>query len=172
MPGEKWDYYIIISALTEFKKIEVAIKAFNEMSDKKLKIVWSWNYSETLKSMTTSANIEFLWAKYGQELVNLLQNSKWLIFPGEEDFWIVPIEAQASGKWVFAYRWGWLLETVIEWVTWEFFNDKNWSDFVPKFYQFDFNIDNNVYNEEEVRNNALRFSEEEFEKKIMEAVYN
>lgn len=172
MPGEKWDYYIIISALTEFKKIEVAIKAFNEMSDKKLKIVWAWNYSETLKSMATGKNIEFLWAKYGQELVNLLQNSKWLIFPGEEDFWIVPIEAQASGKWVFAYRWWWLLETVIEGKTWEFFDDKNWSDFVSKFEIFDNNIDNNVYNEEVIRNNALRFSEEAFENKIMELVYN
>ena len=171
MPGEKWDYYIIISALTEFKKIEVAIEAFNKMSDKKLKIVWDWNYRANLESMKTSKNIEFLWAKYGQELVNLLQNSKWLIFPWEEDFGIVPIEAQASWKAVFAYKWGWLLETVIEWITWEFFDNKNWSDFVEKFERFDYNIDNSIYNEEKIRNNALRFSEEEFEKKIMEAVY-
>lgn len=172
MPGEKWDYYIIISALTEFKKIEVAIRAFNEMSDKKLKIVGDGNYRATLEAMKTSQNIEFLGPKYWQELVNLLQNSKWLIFPGEEDFWIVPIEAQASWKAVFAYRGGWLLETVIEWVTWEFFDDKNWRDFVSKFEIFDNNIDNDVYNEENIRNNSLRFSEEEFEKKIMEAVYS
>lgn len=172
MPGEKWDYYIIISALTEFKKIEVAIKAFNEMPNKKLKIVWDGNYRQTLESIKTSQNIEFLWAKYGQELVSLLQNSAGLIFPWEEDFWIVPIEAQASWKAVFAYKWWWLLETVIPWITWEFFLDKNWADFVEKFEIFDNNINNNVYNEENIRNNALRFSEEEFENKIKELVYN
>lgn len=172
IPGEKWDYYIIISALTEFKKLEIAIEAFNKMSLKKLKIVWAWNYREALENMTKSKNIEFLGPKYWQELVNLLQNSKWLIFPGEEDFWIVPIEAQAAWKAVFAYKWGWLLETVIPWLTWEFFDDKNGWDFVEKFEIFDNNIDNNVYNEEKIRQNSLRFSEEEFENKIKEIIYN
>lgn len=165
------DYYIIISALSEFKKIEVAIEWFNKMNNKKLKIVGWWTYEWYLKKLAwDNKNIEFLWPKYGDELVELLSKCKWYIFPGEEDFGITPVEAMASGKWVFAYRgWG-LLETMIEWETWEFFDDNNWSDFIDKFQIFEKNIDSWVYDSEKIRWNAIRFSEQEFEKKIKEII--
>lgn len=164
------EYYIIISALTEFKKIDVSIKAFNKMSNKNLLIVWAGNYRETLEEISEK-NIYFTWPKYWDELVSLLQNSKWLIFSWEEDFWIVPIEAFSAGKPVFAYRWGWLAETMVEWVTGEFFENKNWEDFIEKFRIFDENINSWKYKKEEIQKVAEKYSESEFEKQIREVVW-
>lgn len=163
------NYYIIISALTEFKKINVSINAFNKMKDKKLVIVWNWNYREKLEKMS-SKNIYFVWPKYDDELVYLLQNSKGLIFSWEEDFWIVPIEAFGAGKPVFAYRWWWLVETMVEWITWEFFDNKNWDDFIQKFEIFEKKINEKKYDSKEISKIAQKYSELEFEKQIREVV--
>lgn len=164
------NYYIIISALTEFKRIDVSINAFNNMPDKKLVIVGAGNFKENLQKMAGD-NVYFVGPKYDDELVYLLQNAKWLIFSGEEDFGIVPIEANGAGIPVFAYRgWG-LTETMIEGSTAEFFDDKNWADFVEKFELFDKNIENGKYNKETIINNAARFSEDIFEEKIRETVW-
>lgn len=164
-------YYIIISALTEFKNIDKSIKAFNKMPEKNLVVVWNWNYKESLEKMVTWNNIKFLWPKYDDELVFLLQNSQWLVFSWEEDFGIVPIEAFGAWIPVFAYRWWWLAETMIEWVTWEFFDSITWEDFVEKFEIFESNILSWKYEKNKIKEHAQKFSEEIFEKKIREIVW-
>lgn len=154
-----WNYYIIISALSEFKKIDIAIKWFNELKEK-LIIVWKWDYENNLKSLIKKDNIIFVWAKYWDELVSIVQNSKWLIFPWEEDFWIVPVEVMAAWKPIFAYNWWWLKESVIWWLTWDFFDDKNWKDFVEKFKIFDKNNQNWIYDKQNCIKQAIKFDEE------------
>lgn len=166
---EKNNYYIIISALTEFKKIDLAIKAFNDL-DQNLLIIWDWDYKENLKKLVKKQNIAFAWAKYSDELVYLVQKSLWLIFPWEEDFWIVPIEVMAAWKPVFAYNAGWLTETVLSWITWEFFDKKNGLDFIEKFKIFHKNNLDKKYSEENCRNQANIFSKEIFEKKLKEII--
>jgi pentatricopeptide repeat protein len=169
---KKWDYYIIISALTEFKKIEVAIKAFNEMPDKNLKIIWAGNYREELEWMVTRWNVRFLWPQYGERLVELLWESRGLIFPWEEDFGITPVEAMSASKPVFAYKAWWLLETVIEWKTWEFFEDKYWEDFVERFLEFDKKVEKDFYDRKALEKHADKFSREKFIKNIQKIVKN
>lgn len=168
LPAKK--YYIIISALTEFKKIDVSIKAFHRMKDKNLVIVWAWNYRESLEKIAWE-NVVFTGPKYWDELVFLLQNASGLIFSGEEDFWIVPIEAFGTGKPVFAYKWWGLAETMIEWITWEFFEDKNGVDFVEKFRLFDENITSGKYIKENIQKVAEKYSQDEFERQIREVVW-
>jgi len=165
----KKDYYIIISMLAHYKKIEVAIEAFNKMRDKKLLIVWGWDYKKHLESISEK-NIEFVWPKYSNEMVELLAAAKWFIFPWEEDFWMAPVEALASGTPLFALKAWWLLETNIEWKTGEFFEDKDWADFVKNFIKFDENINNNKYKKEDLLNQADKFWEVEFERRIRELV--
>ena len=179
---QKKDYYIIISMLAHYKKIEVAIEAFNKMSDKKLLIVWGWDYKWELEKMVkpspnlsqgernNKSNITFVWPKYWDEMVELLASAKWFIFPWEEDFWMAPVEALACGTPLFALKAWWLLETNIEWKTWEFFENKDWDDFVENFIKFDENINNNKYKKEDLLNQAKNFWEEEFEKRIRELV--
>lgn len=168
-PFEK--YYIIISALTEFKNIDKSVKAFNKMPNKNLVVVWNWNYKESLEKMATWDNIKFTWPKYDDELVFLLQNASGLVFSWEEDFWIVPIESFWAWIPVFAYRWWWLAETMIEWITWEFFDNINWEDFVEKFEVFEKNILSWKYDKDKIKEHAKNFSEEIFEKKIREIVW-
>ena len=160
-----WEYYIIISALSEFKKIDIAIEWFNNLRQK-LIIIWKWDYQKHLESLIKKDNISFVWAKYWDELVSLVQNSKWLIFPWEEDFWIVPIEVMAAWKPIFAYNWGWLKETVIKWVTWEFFDDKYWKDFVEKFEKFDKNNKSWKYKKQDCVNQAIKFDEKNHKDKL------
>ena len=166
-PFEK--YYIIISALTEFKKIEIAISWFNELEENLL-IIWAGDFRENLEKLTKKENIKFAWAKYDDELVFLVQNSSGLIFPWEEDFGIVPIEVMSAWKPVFAYKGWWLLETNIEWVTWSFFEDKNWKDFIEKFEIFHKNNLKNIYTKENCINQAKNFSKEIFEKRFLELI--
>ena len=165
------NYYIIISTLSEFKKIDIAINAFNEIQNTNLLIIWWWNLEWKLKNMVIWKNIKFVWLKYGDELVKLVQNSNWLIFPWEEDFWIAPIEVMSAWKPVFAYKWWWLLETVIGWETWDFFTDKYWKDFLKNFLMFDKNNKNGKYKKENCIKQAEKFWEEIFEKKIKKIVY-
>ena len=166
-PFEK--YYIIISALTEFKKIEIAIYWFNKLEENLL-IIWAGDFRENLEKLTKKENIKFAWAKYDDELVFLVQNSSGLIFPWEEDFGIVPIEVMSAWKPVFAYKGWWLLETNIEWVTWSFFEDKSWKDFIEKFEIFHKNNLKNIYTRENCINQAKNFSQEIFEKNFLELI--
>lgn len=165
-------YYLILSALTEFKKIDIAIKSFKEIKEKNLIIIWDGNYKDELESLSNnSENIKFVWRKSNDELIFLVQNSSWLIFPGEEDFWIVPIEIMASWKPVFALNKWWLTESVIKWVTWEFFENPNWDDFIEKFLDFDSKNNSWFYKKENCINQAKKFDEKIFEEKIKEIVY-
>ena len=165
-----WEYYIIISALTEFKRLDVAILAFNKMSDKKLVILWAGDAKEKLESTVTSNNIIFTGPQYWDDLVWIVQNSQGLIFPWEEDFGIVPIEVMAAWKPVFAlWKW-WLLETVIAWKTWEFFEDENWSDFIKKFTEFHENNLNWKYSWDNCKKQAENFSDIEFEKNLLKLI--
>ncbi len=165
---EKKAYYIIISALSEFKKIDVAIRAFNNLSEN-LVIIWDGDYKNTLKSLAKE-NTHFLGAQFGDKLVSLVANSLGLIFPGEEDFWIVPIEVMAAGKPVFALKkWG-LTETVIAGKTGEFFEKANGEDFIENFQKFHKNNLSWKYREDICKKQAEKYSEEVFEKKIKKIV--
>jgi len=169
---EKKDYYITVAALTEWKRLDILINAFNKMTDKKLKIVWVWNYESEYKKLIKSKNIELLWFKSWIELIELLKQAKWFLFASEDDFWISPVEALASNTPVFAlYKW-WALETNISWITWEFFEDSNWEDFLEKFKNFEKNIENKVYKKENLIKQAKKFSKQNFIKEIQNIVKN
>jgi glycosyltransferase involved in cell wall biosynthesis len=104
-------YYLIVSALVPYKRVDVAIRAFNEMR-LPLKIVGEGPLRRRLEQ-SAGANIEFLGWVDDAALVELYGFCQALIFPGEEDFGIVPLEAQACGRPVIAYEKGGVLETVI-----------------------------------------------------------
>lgn len=108
---EDQGYYLIVSALVPYKRIDIAVKAFAAIGQK-LVIVGNGPELPRLKSMA-SANIFFVDNADDNEVVEYLKKCRALIFPGEEDFGIVPLEAQACGKQVIAFGKGGALETVI-----------------------------------------------------------
>jgi glycosyltransferase involved in cell wall biosynthesis len=109
--GPQEPYYLIVSALVPYKRIDIAIQAFNEMR-LPLKIVGEGPSRRALER-SAGANIEFLGWVDDSLLAALYRSCQALIFPGEEDFGIVPLEAQACGRPVIAYGKGGALETVI-----------------------------------------------------------
>ena len=105
-------YYLIVSALVPYKRVDLAVEAF-KMSGERLLIVGTGPESSRLQSLA-SRNIEFLGWQPDTELARLYARCRALIFPGIEDFGIVPLEAMASGKPVVAFGQGGALETVVE----------------------------------------------------------
>jgi len=163
------NYYIILSALTEFKKLDIAIMGFQKTPDINLVIIGDGDYKETLVKISKgSKNISFVGAQFWDDLVALVQWSQGLIFPWEEDFGIVPIEVMAAGKPVFALEKGWLTETVIAWKTGEFFTNETGSDFVKRFQGFHNSNLKGVYTPENCKKQAQKFDKNVFEKKIDE----
>ncbi|MCM8775712.1 MAG: glycosyltransferase [Candidatus Omnitrophica bacterium] len=109
--GEPEDYYLVVSALVPYKRVDVVIEAFNGL-DRKLLIVGSGPCEKACRKLRTSSNIFFLGPLPPSELRKIYSGARALIFPTEEDFGIVPLEAQACGTPVIAYAKGGALESV------------------------------------------------------------
>ncbi len=109
--AEVGDFYLCAGQITPYKKIEIAVEAFSRLG-KRLVIAGSGATQAMRKA--AGSNIEFLGAVDDLTLTRLLSQCRALVFPGLEDFGIVPLEALASGRPVIAYGRGGALETVIE----------------------------------------------------------
>lgn len=154
------DYFLIVSRLIPYKRIDIVIEAFNELGYPLIVIGDGYDL-QRLKNMANS-NIIFLGYQSDEVIAEYYQKCKAFIFPGEEDFGITPLEAQASGRPVIAYRKGGALETVIDQETGLFFNkqDKDYlKSAVELFYTKDFDPLH-------IREHAIKFDSSIFKEKI------
>ena len=129
------DYFFMAGRLVSYKRFDVAIRAFNRLG-LPLKIVGIGPEDNKLKKMA-GKNIEFLGLVSDERLADLYFGSKALIFPQEEDFGIVPLEAMASGKPVIAYGAGGALETIVEGKTGLFFSEMTEDSLVEAIRKFE-----------------------------------
>ena len=157
------DYFLIVSRLNSYKNIDLAIKAFNS-NKLKLKIVGTGSHRKYLEELVSGDNIEFLGKVMDKELIKLYGRCRALIFPGEEDFGIIPLEAQASGRPVIAYGRGGSLETVVDGITGIFYKDNNAASLLDAVKQF-IEIEDR-FDKKTIRENALKFKKEIFMEKI------
>ncbi len=158
------DFYLIVSALVPYKRVDLAVEAFNA-NGKKLIIAGTGPESEKLKVMA-KPNIEFLGWQSDDELAQLYGRCRALIFPGVEDFGIVPLEAQASGKPVIAFGQGGALETIVEGKTGLFFRRQT-AESLQEMIQQSSLI---KFNPPEIRRHALQFSRSNFQHKIKQSI--
>jgi len=154
------DYYLIVSAFAPYKRVDLAIKAFNALG-LKLKIIGSGQDEKNLKNIA-GRNIQFLGWLDNEKLMEHYRNCKALIFPGEEDFGIVPVEAQACGSPVIAYRKGGAVETVVNDVTGVFFDEQDAASLTAAVKRFE----RMEFDRGKIRENACRFSKAIFEQNI------
>ena len=105
------DYYLIVSRLEPYKKVDLAIRVFNKLGIP-LKIVGNGTQKEYLKSIANN-NIEFISGISDKDLSKLYSQAKGFVFPQYEDYGISPLEANASGRPVIAFSKGGVLETMI-----------------------------------------------------------
>jgi glycosyltransferase involved in cell wall biosynthesis len=132
--GER-DYYLAVGRLIPYKRFDLVVEAFNKMG-KPLKIVGVGPDAAKLK-LKGGKNVEFVGKVTDDELHELYQGAKALIFPQLEDFGIVPLEAMASGAPVIAYGAGGALETVKDGVSGLFFKEQTVDALVDAVERFE-----------------------------------
>ena len=155
-------YFLIVSALVPYKRIDIAVEAFNELGEK-LIIVGIGSEAEKLKRIAKH-NIEFHGWASNEKIADYYFGCRALIFPGEEDFGIVPLEAMASGKPVIAFAKGGALETVAENQTGIFFKEQTKESLIEAVKRFG----SNKFTADEIHQHALQFDREIFKDKLNE----
>jgi len=153
-------YYLIVSALVPYKRLELAIDAFNKRNEPLL-IVGTGPQEAKLKARA-GANIRFLGGLSQQELRPVYQRCQAVLLPGVEDFGIVPVEAQACGRPVVAFAEGGALESVRDGETGVFFSESSpeaLSDAIDR-------VSSLRFNRNAVRSWALGFSRQRFKDSV------
>ncbi|MBN1355178.1 glycosyltransferase [bacterium] len=130
------DYYLIVSALAPYKRIDLAVEAFNRIG-KRLVIIGSGTELQGLRAVS-GETIEFKgYLRDDRDVVRYYQNCRALLFPGVEDFGLTPLEAQACGRPVIAFAGGGVLESVIEGVSGHFFHEQTVDALTEAVYEFE-----------------------------------
>ena len=157
-PGKKGScpFFLFVSRLEPYKKADLAINTFNDLGWS-LKIIGRGSQLNKLKKIA-KPNIKFLGHLTDKQLLSYYQTCRGVIYPQEEDFGLVPLEAQACGKPVIAYRKGGAKETIIKDKTGVFFNPQNKNALIKTLLKFNANN----YNKNNCRKNAEKFSEKKF----------
>lgn len=164
-PGdEEEDYFLIVSALVPYKRIDLAIEVFNR-TGQRLKIIGQGPESRKLKK-SANPNIEFLGSVPSHDLLLAYQKARALLMPGEEDFGINSLESQACGIPVIAYGRGGARETVVPEETGLLYEESRIEGLLAALDKFT----NMTFNKTKIRANALKFSREKFKSKIFSYV--
>lgn len=160
------NYFLIVSTLTPYKKIDLAVYLFNKLG-RRLVIIGDGPQRKYLENIACD-NIEFLGFKDDKTVREYMENCRALIFPGEEDFGIVPVEAMACGKPVLAYGKGGVTESIISGKTGEFFFEETVESMEDGLARLLYN--EKFYRPHTIRRHSKNFSREIFEKKIKQKI--
>jgi glycosyltransferase involved in cell wall biosynthesis len=169
----KEEFFLTASRMVPYKKIDLIVEAFNNFPDKELIVIGDGPDFEKVKKKATSNNVKLLGYQSTEVLKDYMQRAKAFIFAAEEDFGIIPVEAQACGTPVIAYGKGGALETVkglgnSENPTGVFFREQTVSSLTEAIELFETNY--RKINPYSCRENALRFSLERFRDEFQKVV--
>lgn len=166
--GKRGGYFLIVSRLTPYKKIDVAIEAFNKL-ELPLIIVGEGKDRRRLEKLA-GPKIRFKGFLNDERTREYIENCRAFVFPGEDDFGMVVVEAMAAGKPVIALRAGGALEIVKEGVSGEFFEESMEEFLAEAVGRFIRN--ENKFNPELIRKEAEKFSKEKFVKEFRNFIEN
>ena len=158
------DYYLAISRLVEYKRIDLAIKACEKLG-KKLIVVGDGPEREKLEKLA-KGNTTFLGRQSEQEIEKYLKTCRALIFPAYEDAGIVPLEAMSAGRPVIAYGKGGALDTVIDQKTGVFFPHQTVKSVMNAIEK----SEKMTFDKKFIREHAKTFDEPAFRAKIMKYI--
>jgi len=160
------DYYLLLGQLVRYKRADLAVEAFNRL-DKPLLVVGEGEMLSKLKAMA-NGNIRFLGKQPFEQIKYYLAHCQALIFPGVEDFGIVPVEAMASGRPVIAFAAGGALETVRDNETGLFFTEQTPESLIEAVERFE--RSRARFHPAIIRRHAEGFSREIFKRLIVEFI--
>ena len=164
---QKEDFYLTASRLVPYKRIDLLVDTFAQMPDKQLVVIGDGPEYDKIAAKATQ-NVKMLGHQPFDNLKYHMQHAKAFLFAAEEDFGIVPVEAQACGTPVVAFGKGGATETVIPGETGIFFFEQT-VDSVKKAIE---TLDNTYprLSPERIRENALRFSKERFQAELGQVI--
>lgn len=166
--NDKKEYYLASSRLVAYKKIDTIIEAFNQMPDKKLVVIGGGPNLEAYRKLAKD-NVTVMGYQPFDVLKDKMQHAKAFVFAADEDFGMIPIEAQSCGTPVIAYGHGGSLETVNGGKTGLFFNEQTPEAIVEAVNRFEA-MGSQPFAPADCRQWAEGFSEERFKKEIKEFV--
>ena len=158
---KKEDYYLTVSRMVPYKKIDLIVEAFAAMPDKKLIVIGEGPEEEKIKSKA-GKNVEILPYQTQETLKAFLQKAKGFVFASIEDFGILPVEAQGCGTPVIALGRGGALETVAEGKSGVFFHEQSVASLIDGVRSFE----KKAFDPLVVRAHAEQFRQEVFREKF------
>ncbi len=163
-PNTREDFYLVVSAFVPYKRIDLAVAAcLNE--GRRLVVVGKGPEEKRLRRLAGESDlIDFRGGVTRSEIEDLYARANALLFPGEEDFGIVPVEAQARGCPVIAYESGGALETVIAGKTGVFFDEQSAEALGTAMRRHE--DQRSKYRPADFRRNAAAFTKESFQRKM------
>jgi glycosyltransferase involved in cell wall biosynthesis len=162
---EKEDFYLTASRMVPYKKIGLIVDAFTRMPEYRLVVIGNGPDFKKI-SMHAGKNVRLLGYQPPDVMSNFMGRARAFLFAADEDFGITPVEAQACGTPVIAYRKGGVLETVIENMTGLFFDEQEVQSVIDSVKRFE-KIQRN-FDPLRIRENALRFGQEHFRHEFLQ----
>jgi glycosyltransferase involved in cell wall biosynthesis len=159
------DYYLIVSRLIPYKRIDLAVDAFTRLG-LPLKIVGSGGRDLPALRSRAGRNVEFVGRVSDAELKQLYARCRGFVFPGEEDFGISPLEANASGRPVIAYAGGGALDTVIDGETGVLFPEQQVDSLIEAIRR----AENTDWDSDHLRQHARKFDRHVFRQQMRQFV--
>lgn len=166
--NDKQEYYLASSRLVAYKKIDTIIEAFNQMPDKKLVVIGGGPNLEAYRKLAKD-NVTVMGYQPFDVLKDKMQHAKAFVFAADEDFGMIPIEAQSCGTPIIAYGHGGSLETVNGGKTGLFFYEQTPEAIVEAVNKFEA-MGSQPFAPADCRQWAEGFSEERFKREIKEFV--
>jgi glycosyltransferase involved in cell wall biosynthesis len=160
--AKKEDFYLYVGQLVAYKRVDLAIDACNRLG-RSLVIIGDGEQRAALEKQA-GPTIRFLGRTSQEDLRDNYSRCRAVLFPGEEDFGIVPLEAAASGTPVIAFAKGGALETVIDQETGIFFNDQTTGSLSDAMVAFE-HIEDRFHASRMVAH-AATFSKERFKRQM------
>ncbi len=164
---KKEDYYFTASRMVPYKRMDLIVEAFQYLPDKKLVVIGDGPEFPKVKQKA-GKNVELLGFKSTDVLKKYMSQAKAFIFAAEEDFGIIPVEAQACGTPVIAYGKGGALETIINNETGLFFYEQSVEAIVSAVKLFE--RESSKFIPKNIRLNSEKFSVKRFQTEFKDYV--
>ena len=159
----KEDFYLTCSRLVPYKRIPLIVEAFSDMPDKKLVVIGDGPDMQKVR-MSATKNVEVLGYQPDHVVRETMSRARAFVYAAEEDFGIVPVEAQASGTPVICYAKGGALETVVPGKTGVYFHEQTSSAICRAVGEFE--SQEHCFEQGRLLENASRFSAAKFQNEL------